>query len=76
MGPIIIDWDSEEINGVWISIRGRNHGIREKCGGAGFLFLLKAEACCHMFGLLLASGCKIEPVPAIRGAYDSGLDGH
>ena len=30
-----MDWDSEETNGVRISIRGENHGISEKRGDQG-----------------------------------------
>lgn len=50
------------MNGVRISIPGRNHGIPKKHGETRVSLLLKVESCMHMFGLLQASGYIIKPV--------------
>ena len=49
-------WDSEETNGVRISVRGKNLGISEKRGETRVSFMLKAESCIHMFGLFTGKG--------------------
>lgn len=93
MGPIITDWDAEEINGVRMNIGQEPWQPKKTWRDDGFTCVEGRVLRSHVwpatgkwvhnkaslwyvphFSIKLFN--QIEPVPAIFGVYDHGLDGH